>query len=87
MLTYQDCLPLIALDDEEARVLADCPTVPEEVVLDLARYLLLTDEGLPALRRNVLDDLATCRRSHNSRRSAELKTMMRSFVEHHPLRA
>ncbi|MEO5374462.1 MAG: hypothetical protein H7840_09300 [Alphaproteobacteria bacterium] len=86
MLTCKDCLALMTLDREEELALAVSPPLPEEVVLDLGRYVLLSDEGEPALRQALLFDLEACRRARDIRRMAELKAMVRQFVDHHPSR-
>ncbi|MFN3077430.1 MAG: hypothetical protein ABT940_11210 [Alphaproteobacteria bacterium] len=86
MLTVNDCIPLINLDDEERRALDERPTLPGEVVIDLGRYLILAEDGLPALRDAVLEDLAGTHRTHDVRRRAELKVLMHRFVTSHPSR-
>lgn len=86
MLTYQDCLPLVELDEEEARMIASQPPPREDMMLELGNYILLGDDGLPAVRESVLDELKASRRAHDLRRSAELKLMLQKFVDNHPLR-
>ncbi len=63
MLTYNDCLGLSALTQEEVAALAQIKHLPEVVALEMGWSLCRTSEGAQTIRRMILDDIEdACRR-------------------------
>jgi uncharacterized protein DUF6455 len=83
MLTYNDCLGLSELTQEEVSALARIKHLPEVVALEMGLSLCRTPEGARTIRRMVLDDIeAACRRG-DSRAAAKLGLVLHHFIEDH----
>jgi hypothetical protein len=79
MLTYEDCVDLSGLTDEEIDAIAEHEHVPRIVALELGHYLLETEAGIPAIKKIILDDI-----SGNLVQTAKLKLVLQHFVNTHP---
>ena len=86
MLTYNDCLGLSDLTQEEVAALARIRHLPEVVALEMGWSLCRTPEGKRAIRRMILDDVeAACRRG-DARTAARLALVLHHFLEDHQVR-
>lgn len=83
MLTYNDCLGLSGLSQEEVSALARIRHLPEVVALEMGWSLCRTPEGAGTIRRMILDDIeAACRRG-DARAAAKLGLVLHHFLEDH----
>lgn len=83
MLTYNDCLGLSGLTQEEVSALARIKHLPEVVALEMGWNLCRTPEGAGTIRRMILDDIeAACRRG-DARAAAKLGLVLHHFLEDH----
>jgi uncharacterized protein DUF6455 len=83
MLTYNDCLELCELTEEEVSALARLKHLPEVVALEMGWSLCRTPEGAQTIRRMILDDIeAACRRG-DARAAAKLGLVLHHFLENH----
>ena len=62
MLTYEDCVELSDLTEEEIEAIAQHEHLPEMAALELGSYLVHTEEGVPMIKRIILDDIEAARR-------------------------
>ena len=83
MLTFEDCLGLVDLTEEEILAIAEHENLPEIAALELGNYLVRTTQGEKRIRRMIVDDIEHARRAGNHRRTAELKTVLKHFCEQH----
>ena len=83
MLTFEDCLALADLTEEEILAIAEHENLPETAALELGHYLVHTPGGELRIQRMIIDDIEQARRCGNHRHSAELKTVLQQFCEHH----
>ena len=84
MLTYQDCLALAELTEEEAAAIAEHEHIPAMVAVELGNYLVHSPEGVPMLKRIILDDIETARQHGNLKHMLTLRMVLREFVRTHP---
>lgn len=84
MLTYEDCLELAELTEEEVESIAEHEHIPEIVALEYGHYLIASPEGLPMLKRIILDDIQEQRRRGHHEKALHLKLVLRHFVQTHP---
>jgi len=84
MLTIEDCLGLCDLDEEEILAIAKHEHVPEIIAVELAQYLIETDDGVPAIRRMILDDIQCARDGGDHRQTERLTLVLKHFVATHP---
>ena len=84
MLTFEDCLGLCALTEQEIDAIAQHENLPEIVALELGNYLIRQPDGVPLIRRMILDDIADAEACGDRSRALTLKATLRHFVETHP---
>ena len=84
MLTYEDCLELSELTEEEVESIAQHEHIPEIVALELGHYLIESPDGIPMIKRIILDDIEEERRRGHAAKALHLKLVLRHFVHTHP---
>ena len=87
MLTYEDCLALTRLTDEEVDAIAVHEHLPEIIALELGHYLCETPNGERCLSRMILDDIEAARARGDLVRAARLRLVLAHFVHPHPAAA
>lgn len=84
MITYEDCVALAGLTEEEVAAVAMHEGVPEMLAAELGSQLCLTSEGQARLVRMILDDIETARRAGHCAEAARLRLVLRRFCASHP---
>ncbi|MCC7220150.1 MAG: hypothetical protein IT490_05435 [Candidatus Contendobacter sp.] len=84
MLCYQDCVELSDLTEEEIEAIAQHEHLPEMAALELGNYLVHTAEGIPMIKRIILDDIEDARRRKHDQKALQLKLVLKHFVDTHP---
>jgi hypothetical protein len=84
MLCYEDCLALCDLTEEEIAAIAEHEHIPDMAAANLGNYLVHTPQGVPMLKRMIVEDIAAAKRQCNWEHALQLKLVLRHFVEHHP---
>ena len=84
MLCYQDCVELSDLTEEEIEAIAQHEHLPEMAALELGSYMVHTDEGIPMIKRIILDDIEEARRRGHAEKVLQLKLVLKHFVDTHP---
>lgn len=84
MLSYEDCLGLCDLSEEEIRAIAEHENLTELAALELGQYLVQTPDGRLRIRRMILEDIENATAQGHPDRALRLKAAMRHFVETHP---
>ena len=84
MLTYEDCVGLSGLSEEEIRAISEHQHIPEIVAAELGNYLVKTPEGENLIRRIILDDIRAAEAREDLMRALELKAVLHHFLQTHP---
>jgi hypothetical protein len=84
MITFDDCLALCELTEEEIDAIAEHEHLPETVALEMGSCLIQGPEGEVRVQRIILDVIGAAQRRGDAVRAAHLKQILRRFVEHHP---
>ena len=84
MLTYEDCLELSDLTEEEIEAIAQHEHLPEMAALELGSYLVHTPEGVPMIKRIILEDIEDASRRGHAEKVLQLKLVLKHFVDTHP---
>ncbi len=84
MLTYQDCVGLCDLDETEIESIAEHEHIPEMIALELGNYIIHGDDGVPRIRRIIIDDIQAAEGRGDGEHARQLKTVLKHFVETHP---
>jgi hypothetical protein len=80
MLTFEDCLGLCELTEDEVRAIAEHERLTEVAALELGDYLMHAPDGEQCIRAMILDDIAAAPRA----RALALRLVLRNFVLQHP---
>ena len=80
MLTFEDCLGLCELSEEDIRAIAEHEGLTELAALELGNYLVHRPGGEACIRAMIVDDIAAA----DPRRRLALKLVLRNFVLQHP---
>lgn len=80
MLTWEDCVGLCDLDEDVIDAIAQHEHVPEVVALELAEYLIHCPDGVPRIRRMILDDIERARGHGDTAAVDRLQHALAHFV-------
>jgi hypothetical protein len=83
MLTWEDCLGLCELSEEEVRAIALHEHIPMMAAVELGFYLVRTAHGAPRISRMIIDDIRAASVRGDTCEAAKLKSVLRHFVETH----
>lgn len=83
MLTWDDCVGLCDLTEEEIEAIRQHEHLPALAALELGQYLVHHEGGCPAIRRMILDDIETARAKGDFLAILKLKLVLKHFVENH----
>ncbi|MCB1920898.1 MAG: hypothetical protein KDJ28_13090 [Candidatus Competibacteraceae bacterium] len=84
MLSYEDCVELSDLTEEEITAIAEHEHLPEIAALEMGSYLVHTSEGVPMIKRIILDDIEEERRRGHDEKALQLKLVLKHFIDTHP---
>jgi hypothetical protein len=83
VLTFEDCLGLCELSEEEIRAIAEHEHVPDIVALELGSYLLRGPDGDLLVSHMLIDDIRAAAGRGDVRRAVHLKKALRHFIHEH----
>jgi hypothetical protein len=83
MLTWDDCVALCDLTEDEVRAIAAHEHIPMMAALELGAYLVHTPHGAPAISRMIVDDINAARARGDRLEALKLKAVLRHFIEQH----
>jgi hypothetical protein len=83
VLTFEDCLGLCELSEEEIQAIAEHEHVPEIVALEFGNYLMRGRDGDLLVRHIVIDEIRKAEQRGDLVHAARLKNCLRRFIEEH----
>jgi len=84
MLTLEDCLGLCDLDEEEILAIAEHEHIPEIVAVELAEYVIHLPDGVPRIKKMILEDIDNAKVHGNIEHADHLFLVLKHFVATHP---
>ena len=87
MLTLQDCIGLCELTEEEIKAIAQHEHVPEIIAAELGEYLIHCENGVPHIRRIILDDINEAKSRGKEEEVQRLRLVLKHFIATHPDRS
>lgn len=84
MLTYEDCVGLCDLTEEEVEAIAEHEHIPDIVAAEFGSYLIHSNSGVPMIRRIILDDIELAEKRGDKHHAITLKLVLKHFVDTHP---
>jgi hypothetical protein len=83
VLTFEDCLGLCELSEEEIRAISEHEHIPEIIALELGNYLIRRPEGDLLVSHMFIDDIRAAEGRGDLIHAAQLKKALRHFIEEH----
>ena len=83
MITFEDCLALAELTEEEVDAIAEHEGLSETVALELGSYLVRTPQGERRIEEMIIEDLVVAQRCGDLVHAAKLKHVLRRFLTEH----
>ena len=87
MLTLQDCIELCDLTEEEIEAIAEHEHIPIIVAAELGNYLIHSPDGVPKIRRFIVDDIKAAEARGDNAHVRLLKLVLWHFIQSHPDKA
>jgi len=84
MLTFEDCIGLCGLTEEEVHAIAEHERIPEMAAAEYGNYLIGTSDGELCIRAMIRDDMAHAAAQGHRERELALKLVLRNFILQHP---
>lgn len=84
MLTFDDCLGLCELTEEEVAAIAEHEHLPMIVAAELGNYIIHSPDGALRIKRIIVDDIRAAASLRDLAHVLALKLVLRHFVERHP---
>lgn len=87
MLTYDDVRELCELTEEEIEAIAEHEHIPAICAAEYGYYLTHSDNGIPMLRRIILDDIEAAEAGGHYEKVVKLRAVLKHFIRAHPEKA
>ena len=84
MLTYTDCIEMCDFTNEEIEAIAEHEHIPEMLAIELAEYLIHSPDGVPRIRKIILEDIEHARAHHDPEKVHRLELVLKYFIATHP---
>jgi hypothetical protein len=84
MLTFEDCLALCHLTEEEVAAIAEHEHIPEIAAIEYGDYLIQTDNGEQHIKRMIIEDIERAKDCGNLKHVEELEAVLKHFIFNHP---
>ncbi|TCK08820.1 hypothetical protein [Marinobacterium mangrovicola] len=83
MLTYEECLAMSDLTEEEIDAIAEHEHMDTMIAMALGHYLV-THDGEQKIRQIILDDINEARKAGDSAKERVLRGVLQHFIATHP---
>lgn len=83
MLTYEECLDMCDLSDDEIEAIAEHEHVEPMIAVALGKYMVEHNAG-DQIKQYILDDIEVARNQGNTEKMALLTRTLCHFVTTHP---
>ena len=83
-LTFEDCLGLCDLSEEEVLAIAEHEHIPPMTALELGNYLVHTAAGEERVKSMIRDHIAAAAAGGDRMRALALKSIIRDYILKHP---
>ena len=84
MLSLDDLMGMCDCTEEEIEAIAIHERVPDAVASEMAAYLIHCPDGVPRIRKIIIDDIALARIKGNDEQAEKLNDVLLHFIASHP---
>lgn len=87
MLTYEDVLEMCDLTEEEVDAIVEHEHIPAICAAEYGYYLVHSENGVPMLRKMILDDIEVAEAAEDYDKVYKLRAVLKHFIRTHPEKA
>ena len=84
MLSLEDLIGMCECTEDEIEAIAMHEKVPDAIATELAAYLIHSPDGVPRIRRIIIEDIEFARNKGNQEQVRKLKKVLMHFIATHP---
>ena len=84
MLTLQDVIDYSGLTEEEIDAIVEHEHIPKIVAAEVGHYLVHSPDGVPMLKRIILEDIKSAMNRGDEHHARDLHLVLQHFVLKHP---
>lgn len=84
MLSFEDCLGLCDLTEDEIAAIAEHEHIPQMAAVELGNYLVHVPGGEMRIKAIIRDDIAAARARGDRAAELALRLVLCNFVHQHP---
>lgn len=85
MLSIDDIIGMCDCTEEEIAAVAMHEHVPVAVAAELADYIVHSKDGIPKLRKIIIEDIETAKREGHTEQANKLNEVLKHFIATHPI--
>lgn len=86
VLSLKDVLALCELTEEEVEAIARHEHLPDIAAAELGNYLVHSSDGIPKIKRMLIDDIEEAQQRGDRNEELKLKAVLKHFIDTHPHR-
>ncbi len=83
MLTYEECLAMCDLSEQEIAAIAEHEHMDPIIAMALGHHLV-THDGEQQIHRFIVDDIEHARHCGNRQHEQDLRSALSQFISNHP---
>ena len=84
MLSLDDIIGMCECSDEEIQAIAMHEHVPDAIASEMAAYLVNSPDGVPKIRRFIIEDIEEAKSKGHEEQAARLNEVLKHFIATHP---
>ncbi|PWR00711.1 hypothetical protein [Leucothrix pacifica] len=84
MLGLHDIIGMCECTEEEIRAVAMHENIPDAIATELAEYLITSEDGVPKIRKIIVEDIRIAKRAGNTEKEMQLNEVLKHFIATHP---
>ena len=84
MLSLDDIIGMCDCTKEEIEAIAMHEHVPDAIASELAAYMIHCPDGVPRIRKIIVEDIEYARSRGNEEQARKLNDVLAHFVANHP---
>lgn len=84
MLSLRDIIDMCDCTEEEIEAIAMHEHLPDAVATEYAEYLVHSEDGVPRIRKIIIEDIEMAKRNGNEAQVKKLNDVLKHFVANHP---
>ena len=84
MLSLDDIIGMSECSEEEIAAVALHEQIPDAVAAELANYIINSEDGVPMLRKIIIEDIQIAKSKDHQDQVIQLKEVLKHFIATHP---